>query len=131
MSPLWWTRVLCIGSLGLDVEAVQQLLGLKQTGVYDYDTAAAVRGMQMMQRVDPTGEVDEATAVILGPRANDESPPDWYHDAPIRPGDEDYPPIGEAAVRRLQGQYGFSPTGVVDQQTALILGAIGVERALY
>lgn len=130
MSPLWWTRTLVVGDMGKDVQAVQQLLGLRQTGFYDLDTAAAVRGVQIIQRLDSSGEVDEATATILGPRAQDALPPIWWHGEPLAPTDADYAQIadpfgGENGVRRTQGQYGLIPTGIIDQQTALLLNTLG------
>lgn len=129
MSPLWWSRDLQIGDHGRDVEAVQQLLGLPITGHFDYDTAAAVRGLQMVQRLDRSGVVDEETASVLGPRAQDHLPPSWWS-SPLKPGDEDYEEValpfgGEDGVRRTQGQYGIYPTGVIDQQTALLLNTLG------
>jgi peptidoglycan hydrolase-like protein with peptidoglycan-binding domain len=136
VSPLWWVRTIRIHDFGADVRAVQQICGLPQSGLYDYDTALTVRGAQLLLGLPPTGEVDEATAVHLGPRSDDDLAPEWYKDEPLYPGSPEYdvvtgPMGGEAAVRRTQGQYGLAPTGIIDQQTALILGAIGVDHAVY
>jgi hypothetical protein len=115
---------------GKDVEAVQQLLGLVRTGHYNYDTASAVRGMQMIQRLPITGEVDEETATVLGPRAQDALYPEWFASVPIAPGNLLYDLLaesfgGEDGVRRTQGQYGIVPTGIIDEQTALIINTLG------
>jgi len=136
MSPLWWIRTLRIRDFGTDVVAVQQIVGLPQTGEYDLDLAQTVKGLQIMRGLDPTGEVDEATARELGPRANETLAPAWFHDQDLYPGEPEYSLVaeslgGEDAIRRIQGQYGYVPTGIIDQQTALILGAIGVDRAIY
>lgn len=136
MSPLWWVRTIRINDVGADVQAVQQLVGLPLSGLYDYDTALTVRGFQLQVGLPPTAEVDEVTATCLGPRSDQDVPPEWYKDEALYPGTPEYDLVtaaigGEAAVRRTQGQYGLAPTGVIDQQTALILGAIGVDHAVY
>jgi peptidoglycan hydrolase-like protein with peptidoglycan-binding domain len=136
MSPMWWVRVIRMNDCGEDVRAVQQICGLPQSGLYDYDTALTVRGAQLLLGLPATGEVDEETAIQFGPRSDDQIPPDWYKDEPLYPGTLEYGLVvgsigGEDAVRRVQGQYGLTPTGVIDQQTALILGAIGVDHAVY
>lgn len=130
MSPLWYSRVLMIGMQGHDVEAVQQLLGLPRTGFYDYDTASSVRGLQQIQRLVITGEVDEETATLLGPRAQDAVPPEWFALLPIGPDNLEYAALtepfgGEPGLRRTQGQYGLVPTGIIDEATALIINTLG------
>jgi peptidoglycan hydrolase-like protein with peptidoglycan-binding domain len=130
VTPLWWTRVIWLGDRGSDVRAVQQLVGLPQSGVYDYDTASVVRGFQIMMGLEGHGHVDEPTALNMGPRSQDDLPPEWYDDKPLYPETPAYGLVstrfgGESGIRRLQGQHGMTPTGVIDLQTALILGALG------
>lgn len=133
MSPLWWTRDIWIGDQGSDVRAVQQLVGLPTTGFYDLDTASTVRGLQKMAGLPLTGRVDEQTAIALGPRGQDAILPDWWDGADIVPNDVRYDFLtrlfdGEDGIRRMQGNYGMNPTGVIDHDTALIMGALGEAR---
>lgn len=132
-SPLWWTRSLRVGDRGHDVTAAQELFGLPQTGEYDYDLAIMVRGLQKMKGLEPTGELDEETARAMGPRSRDAVPPTWWADVDIVPATDLYVEVslafgGEDGIRRLQGNYGIYPTGVIDQQLALIMGALGEAR---
>lgn len=134
MTPMWWTRDLWLGDRGEDVRAVQQLVGLPISGVYDLDTASTVRGLQLALAlvVPMPGAVCAVTATAMGPRGQDGQAPDWYKDKPLSPGEQVYEVVahgfgGEAGIRRLQGNYGLHPTGIIDGQTALIMGALGAE----
>lgn len=130
--PLWWTRELTLHDRGEDVRAVQELVGLPQTGEYNIATALTVRGAQALAGLPITGVVDSATAMALGPRSRDSVLPEWYS-APLFPGQPGYDVVtaalgGESGVRRLQGNYGMVPTGIIDEQTALIMSARGVDH---
>lgn len=132
MLPLWWTRDLMLHDRGPDVEAVQELVGLPQTGEYNIATALTVRGAQALAGLGITGVVDSATAMALGPRSRDSVLPGWYS-APMFPGTPHYEAVtraigGQEGVRRLQGNYGMTPTGIIDEQTALIMSARGVDH---
>ena len=110
--------------------AAQELLGLAQSGIYDYDLAVTVRGVQRMAGLDPSGVLDEETAMVMGPRSRDCVPPHWWQDSPIHPASPEYVELtapfgGEDGIRRLQGNYGIHPDGVIDQQMALLMGALG------
>lgn len=128
MPPLWWSRVLVCGDRGPDVEAVQRKLGLPVTGEFDLSTTFAVRGFQKAEGLAGTGEVDEITAAALGPRAADRLVPEWYPGEPLFPGDQGYDLVlgdrDEAWLRRLQGTHGLPPTGVIDEPTARLIGAL-------
>jgi murein L,D-transpeptidase YcbB/YkuD len=129
-SPLWWVRPLNMGNRGYDVMAAQEILGLAQSGIYDYDLAVTVSGVQKMAGLPTTGVLDEATARYMGPRSRDAVPPPWWKGSEILPGMEQYESLatpfgGEAGIRRLQGNYGIAPDGVIDQQVALLMGALG------
>ena len=128
MPPLWWSRPLVCGDSGPDVEAVQRKLGLPVTGEFDLSTVFAVRGFQKSVGLDGTGEVDAATAAALGPRATDALTPDWYPGEPLYPGFQAYDLVlgdhDEAWLRRLQGTHGLPPTGVIDEPTARLIGAL-------
>lgn len=128
MTPMWWTRDLLIGDAGPDVEAVQRILGLVTTGDYDLTTALAVRGVQRLAGLETTGAVDNPTAVAIGPRSTDSLTPQWYQGEPLYPGDQGYdlvvPHGDESWLRRFQGHHGVAPTGVIDETTARLLGAL-------
>jgi peptidoglycan hydrolase-like protein with peptidoglycan-binding domain len=66
VSPSWWTRPLTLGDQGEDVRAVQLLLRVEPTGVFDEATRAKVRGYQTLRQLGRTGRVDETTAIYLG-----------------------------------------------------------------
>jgi murein L,D-transpeptidase YcbB/YkuD len=119
-----------MGNRGYDVTAAQEILGLEQSGIYDYDLAVTVSGVQKMAGLPTTGVLDEDTAQFMGPRSRDAVPPPWWEDQDIVPGSEKYESLassfgGEDGIRRLQGNYGIAPDGVIDQQVALLMGALG------
>lgn len=130
MKPTWFTRTLSLGDSGPDVVAVQRKLGLEQTGVFDTTLEVAVRGAQRVLGYEPTGYVDVALALVLGPAADAHLPPQWWTGAALYPGTPEWNLVlgdrDEAWLRRLQGQHGITPTGVVDEETARILGGLGV-----
>lgn len=127
--PLWWSRPLAPGDTGRDVEVVQRKLALRVTGVFDESTAIALRGAQRALGVAETGVVDEETAERFGPRAEDGLLPEWWV-SPLQPGSEGWVRVlgerDESWLRRMQGQHGLTPDGVIDESTARLLGALGV-----
>lgn len=131
MIPLWYRRPLVVGDRGRDVEAVERLLGLPITGTYSDYTERAVRGAQARLGLPQVGGVDEATALGLGSLAEESDLPDWWKGEPLWEGSPEWGLVLNTRdmdwLRRLQGQHGITPTGVVDEQTARLLGAIGVD----
>lgn len=125
---MWWTRVLGCGDRGPDVSIVQLKLGLVDSGDFDLGTALAVRGLQSAMGLEASGFVDELTAQAIGPRATDEFAPAWYEGEPLFPGDQRYELVlgdrDEWWLRRFQGNHGLRPTGVIDDTTARLLGAL-------
>lgn len=115
----WWDGDLVRGSTGFPVRVLQRKLGLDQTGEYDRTVEIAVRGFQWAVNLSPTGVVDEITALALGPLSDGHMPPEWWEGE-----DGDYAAqldalgLDEAGLRRLQGNNGIRPTGVVDVETA-------------
>jgi len=82
--------------------------------------SAVLRGFQRLHGLPQSGEVDEATAALLGPAATHGLLPLWWpHDTERvvreRVGDEQ-------ALRRWQSAHRIKPTGVCDEQTARALG---------
>lgn len=73
-APPWWPgRLFGLGESGWHVRQVQDLLGLKATGIYNQDTARRVRGYQKMHAgLTVSGIVDLVTAQHLDPGPYDE-----------------------------------------------------------
>lgn len=124
MTPAWFHRALRAGDAGPDVAAVQSILHCHASGVLDEATGAVVRGVQVRSGLPVTGEVDEATAAVIGPRERQVRavPPLWFggdHDAALArilgASDPD-------TLRRFQSGRGLPATGVVDGVTAVELG---------
>lgn len=105
---------------------VQRKLGLPETGSPDRVLYAAVAGFQKARGLPGTGEVDEVTAALLGPSASESALPDWwleeYESDPLAVAcflaihDRDLP-----WLKRLQGNHGLKPTGLIDKTTASVL----------
>ena len=130
-TPLWWGGDIGPGDTGGRVTIVQRMLLCYPTGAMDNSTVAAVRGFQVALGIEPSGWVDAETAAALGPRASDEVLPEWFKGAPLHPGDPGYEVAtsvvgGPDAVRRLQGNHGLPPTGIVDEATARLLAGLAV-----
>ena len=141
MTPAWFSRVVTLGDTGSDVRVIQRRLGLDATGVFDEGTQAVVRGKQKKHKLPTTGEVDADTASAIGERATEGLKPEWWcRDINLwmvgpdvaacntllghpREGDT-YTPEVESATKRLQSEHGIDTTGVVDEQTAKIMGDI-------
>lgn len=136
--PGWWRRVLVEGDRGGDVWVARRLLGCPEGRDFDLSVAAAVRGVQLRAGLTVTGEIDAATAAVLGDPEWASTVPDWW-DGPVGAGSGPEPIcevqelLGlphltgrwtrglERAVRRFQGQAGISPSGVVCEDTARAL----------
>lgn len=140
--PTWFSRVIYPDDYGPDVAAVQALLGLPTTGRYDGLTQSYVRGVQFLSGKQRTGVVDAETAEVLGERARVQEglAPTWFeheagegHHCPCvlavrqllevpHVGNPDYDVTLADAVKRFQGNRGLEVTGVVDAETAKLLG---------
>lgn len=135
-APRWWSDPLTPEGIAV----VQRKLGVTATGEWDDETEARVRGLQMARKRKPTGEVDEQTAVDLGPEAREGLAPEWFTGdlalGDIAPsvrnvrcrlnvphkGSDRFDPDVEKAVRRFQSGHQLPVTGVVDETTATELG---------
>lgn len=131
MTPLWWTRDIAPGDIGARVLVVQRMLLCMPTGVMDNSTVAAVRGFQIALGLAAHGWVDEETARALGPRLQDDLMPEWWTGDDMAPGDPGYEEAvrelgGQAGLRRFQGNNGLPATGVINEMTARLLGAMEV-----
>lgn len=133
MIPLWWQGDIGPGDSGPRVLIVQKMLGAWPSGVFDNNTSAAVRGFQVGRGLEPCGWVCEETAVALGPRESDSLLPDWFEGEPLKLGDPGFSRAldvceidGESALKRFQGNHGLPATGVIDEATARLLGALHV-----
>lgn len=138
MTPHWYVRDLSLGMHGEDVAVLRRLIGLPPSKEYDRDVEVHVKGEQRAAGLPATGIVDEATAAAIGETQRYGLVPRWYTrtlilgDAGADVGQLRYllgfPRTGlldedvEAAVRRFQSQHRIAPTGIVDQQTAVVLG---------
>jgi peptidoglycan hydrolase-like protein with peptidoglycan-binding domain len=94
-------------------------LGLSYTTPWEA-LSAVLRGWQRLQGLPVTGELDEPTVALLGPRSTQGLVPLWWpHDAERvireRVGDEQ-------AVRRFQSAHRMTPTGHADEALAIELG---------
>jgi hypothetical protein len=113
VTPVWWSDPLTTAGL----RVVQRKLGLAQTGEWDRLTLLAVRGFQRAHHMEPSGEIDEQTAVALG---------ETYYggqDLTLLPLEVVLERFGldVDGLRRLQGQNGIKPTGEIDAWTAMVL----------
>lgn len=136
--PTWYRRELDYGAEGADVEVVQRKLGATVNGLYDVDTAAAVRGLQRRRALTPTGIVDEGTAAVLGEAAAAGLTPLWFtrelhlglagpdvallrDRLGLAPGNR-FDRETEAAVRRYQSGRAIAPTGAITESLAVQIG---------
>lgn len=140
MIPRWWPGELEYAKSGDWLRIVQRKLGAPLTGVYDEETEARIRGVQMANDIEPTGLVDEQTALVLGEDPAADLVPHWFdgelelwsHSPAVRAvrcrlgqinkDDDRYDPDVEAAVRRFQSGNQLPVTGRVDEATAIALG---------
>lgn len=135
-APIWYTRRLIGGETGTDVNVVNRKLGVADWA-YSEASQQYVRGLQHASGLEPTGEVDEATAMVLGEAADHELPPEWFS-RPLGLGDsgEDVAALRsrlaveggphfdtelERAVRRFQSANGQKPDGKLTAELALLL----------
>ena len=138
MTVSWYRRELDLGATGEDVRIVQRRLGAPVTGIYDEDTMAYVRGLQRLKGLPMSGKTDNATADAVGEKARAGMLPEWYS-RPLHMwdegddvrelrlalgftnGDNRYDPDLELAVRRFQSEHELTPSGRIDEETALKL----------
>ena len=129
ITPLWWPGDIGPGDTGPAVAVVQQFLFCIPSGVFDNHTVAAVRGFQVGAGLPASGWVDEDTARALGSREQDRLTPVWFKGEDLKPGQPGYD-VATAALgglnglKRFQGNNGLRPTGVIDAETARLLGAL-------
>jgi peptidoglycan hydrolase-like protein with peptidoglycan-binding domain len=132
MIPAWFVRPIVVGDCGADVVIVQRKLCILPDGEYSLGTAEVVRGYQRVMGLEPTGVVDEETAVALGEEAAAGLLPDWYKGRDLSEGEPGWdvvvrllevePHRAVDALKRFQGNNGLPVTGVVDEWTARRLG---------
>lgn len=137
-NPSWFRRELAFGSIGPDVIVVQRKLKMIATGVYDRDTEARVRAVQIEHHLTPTGRVDAPTAERIGEVERHGLVPDWFT-RPLALGDTgpdveqaryllgfpragEFDEVIEAAVRRFQSQHRIEPDGTLSEQVAILMG---------
>ena len=135
-APKWWTRSLCDGERGRDVDVVQRKLGC-MSGVYDDNTKAFVRGFQQKVGLTVDAVVGPLTAGALGEAADHALPPVWFS-RNLEAGfeGEDVTALRESlglsagnlyddetrrAVLRFQSAHGLELTGRVNVRFALLL----------
>jgi peptidoglycan hydrolase-like protein with peptidoglycan-binding domain len=134
----WYQRVLTIGCVGADVDLVQRKLKALNTGTYDRETAARVRGVQHEHSLPVTGVVDHATSDAIGESCRRGLLPDWFsHELGLwAVGDDVHrlrtllglEPRGrfdrdvESKVRRFQSAHRLPLTGRITQADAIALG---------
>ena len=139
-TPRWWPGELAFASDGEWLTVVQRKLGAPLTGVYDEETEARIRGVQMSHDIKPTGLVDEQTAEVLGEDPVAGLVPHWFDGelelwsagpavcavrcrlGQVNKQDDRFDPDVEAAVRRFQSGNQLPVTGRVDEATAIELG---------
>lgn len=125
-KPRWFYRDLSLGDTGDDVLIVQRKLAAPQTGVFDEDTAARVRGVQKMARKKQTGVVDAGTAEAIGEKATAGLMPEWFgtdaQEQRVRDllGLSMLEPLGEALLR-YQSENGLVLSGEADEPTVRLL----------
>ena len=127
MTPHWFVRPLTVGDTGPDVAVVQRKLGTLPDGAFTLGLAAVVRGFQSARGAPPTGQVDDDTAGLLGEETGYGRVPDWYGTAQGPGVVADLLGVTSQAdlrdaVKRFQGNNGLPVTGVVDEQTARVVG---------
>lgn len=136
--PSWFRRDLSFGCQGPDVIVVQRKLKMIATGVYDRNTEARVRAVQMEHNLPPSGRVDAVTAEHIGEVERHGLVPDWFT-RPLAVGATGadveqlryllglpragvFDEVVEDHVRRFQSQHRVQPDGVVAEETAILLG---------
>lgn len=136
MIPRWFSDPLDAEGIAV----VQRKLGAPVTGVWDDETEARVRGVQMTKKIKPTGRVDAETAEVLGEDARAGLTPEWFSQT-LRLNDHSQAVCAvrcrlgvpnkthdrfdadvEAAVKRFQSGHDLPVTGEVDEATAVELG---------
>jgi len=142
--PHWFYRTITRGMTGPDVDIVRRKLGLGP-GSYDRTCEGMIRAMSTKNSKASLGEVNDELAGVLGETQASRAGlvPEWYK-LELRPEDvfdyfgEDvrllrgrlaldantdvWTPEVVDAVRRFQSQHGLTPTGVVDEEFAKVLG---------
>jgi hypothetical protein len=124
-APSWFHRDIFSGDYGSDVIACQRLLGAMKTGVMDEDTTARVRGLQRAVQREITGVVDHALAVLMGEVSTFGLLPEWFTAGDL---EKLYVRLHtdaagiETALRRFQSHHHITPTGVLDEATAIAIG---------
>lgn len=120
--PRWWSDPLT--SHG--VRVVQRKLLLTVTGQPDVTFYAALTGWQRAKGLLVTGEVDAATAALMGESEDYATPPDWWTKNLAEDGAAvlrflEQHGLDWAWLARTQGTNGIKPSGLIDVQTAWIL----------
>lgn len=136
--PSWFRRDLAFGAIGPDVIVVQRKLKMVATGVYDRETEARVRAVQMEHHLTPSGSVDAVTAEHIGEVERHGLVPDWFTRTLALGAEGDdveqlryllglpragaFDVVVEDHVRRFQSQHRIHPDGIVTEAVAILLG---------
>ncbi len=133
MTPRWYVREIHAGAAGPDVKACKRILGLDWETPWDVEAQVLLRGYFGQDHVtaeiaEKIGE-SEASAAGLPPEwyARDLVPGMWGPDVDavrriMTLGHGIYDDALESAVRRYQSNHQITPTGVVTEDLALLLG---------
>lgn len=109
--------------LGGDVAQVQRRLGFVPHGIYDEETAEAVRVFQLERGLRATAIVDEPTWLALEGLVTDGQVPAWFTEGRLDEAERRLgEPVTDPALRRYQSARGIPLTGVLDEATAVALG---------
>jgi murein L,D-transpeptidase YcbB/YkuD len=136
--PSWFKRTIRPGDTGPDVKVVLRKLGLDPEEPFGDLAAVRIKGVARSLGIFAhDGDVDERIASVLGEAAATEAGllPEWFS---LRLGDtgtivaraarllgqdgDVFTEEMESAVRRLQSTSRIEPTGVLDAETARLLG---------
>jgi peptidoglycan hydrolase-like protein with peptidoglycan-binding domain len=132
------SRPFGVGDEGPDVKVALRKLGLDPDGPFDELAVTRVKGIaRALGMFEHDGVVDATIACALGEAATAALIPEWFS---IRPGDSGsvvsraasllglatstFDAEMEAAVRRLQSASRMEATGVLDAETAKVLGEL-------
>lgn len=136
MTPSWFRFM----TEDRGVNIARRILGLGPDGDDD-DMAQRVRGVQKVNGIPVTGDVDEKTASVIGESSAADATPSWFRrDLQINDEGEDVLVAGgllglesptvvfdrlmDDAVRRVQSANGICPNGIIGLDESKLIGDI-------
>lgn len=136
--PRWWHREIRLGDVGRDVAIVNRKLAIPGD-IYLPETAARIRGLQHMAKIEKSGTVNKETADRLGEPASEGQVPEWYRrelylwtegedvralrkSLGMKDNDNRFDPDVEKRVRQWQSENKVEPDGWVREDMAKQLG---------